>query len=151
MAHPRRILTRRVRLTSVAFCGLLGLSCGDPTDICGCSPPVPTARIEGRVIDAEARLVGSATISVAVVPESGCLGGNIVGQAKTDIQGRFVVRISQSCPGRLFEAWAEPPQGSPWLASPRSEFSARFWLGEARDTVRLELILPIGMEGTGAQ
>jgi hypothetical protein len=122
---------------------VLAVSCADPTRPCGCSLPDPIGVLRGTVIDMAGRPIGLAMIMVGAVPGSPC-GSNprIYVEARSGADGRFVARYwSNFCGDSLYQAWAEPLPGSPWLASTPVTFAPRTSLNTVRDTSVVELVL----------
>lgn len=122
---------------------VLAVSCGDPAGPCGCSPPVPGGVIRGTVLDMAGRPVGAATIQVGAVPGSPCGSQpRIYREVRSGSDGRFVAHYSSNfCADPLFQAWAEPLAGSPWLPAVPVTFAPRMFLNTVADTSVVELVL----------
>ncbi|MCL4865231.1 MAG: hypothetical protein KJZ47_05005 [Gemmatimonadales bacterium] len=123
---------------------VLAVSCGDPVGPCGCSPPVPWAVVRGEVRDAAARPTGSALVRIESVATPNCRGTTIVGEARSSGDGRFQLLVDRFCESPFnveYDAWAEPPAGTPWRASERVRIRVNLRTGTTQDTATVALLL----------
>src|SRR4051812_25755087 len=76
--QPERLLTiggilmtsRTAWLFAVA---VVGLSCGSPTDGCGCEPAVPSAMVFGRLSTTSGAPVENAMVFAYIADDGGCV------------------------------------------------------------------------------
>jgi hypothetical protein len=140
-AMPRVRRPRRLSLLAVSA----AVACtSGPTDLCGCSIPLPSALLYGRVTDAAGAPVHDARV-MAEAGGPGCAPPlETLGEARTAADGSYravlTVYVRVPRPGDCLRASATPPAGSALRGSDSVAFATRFG-HHPLDSARVDLVL----------
>ncbi|MFL5404064.1 MAG: hypothetical protein ACJ8BF_14770 [Gemmatimonadales bacterium] len=119
-----------------------GLSCGAPTDGCGCPPAVAAARLFGRVETTSGTPVDKAMIFAYVANESGCVrhtDADGVGETAPDGSYGFDLVYPDSGSICVLVAF-RTPTGSSLTSSPDQSVTLAFRFSGRPDSARADAI-----------
>ena len=132
-----------VRLLAAAT--VLAVACTDPTEVCSCSIPLPSAVVTGRVIDgADAPVVGARVAFDGVLATMSSEPAFLLpgDPAVTDAAGHFITRaFGHAASGELALRALVVRAGSTDTVRLRTGATARFG-SSVPDTVDVTLALP---------